>query len=916
MSRQLAAPGTLSRIEFVFPDQQASWASDVANRIYDSRRSYRNDHCAIFIDEDSTYDFLNASELQVDILSPDENWHWTGVQRHKKLKSVLVADYGEWFRWFMKWQRFNAFQIVVLIAPFGRMIDSERRGYIDGLLTRLLAKPSIHKTIVVEEESFQPLARKWLAAEGQPGEVIDLKAKFGPRQASEAIVSLLFGTHLSKQGLHLAAASTLFSKLNENWEHELEDNIRRPALVDTMSRWLYTAGYYGREMVEALETEEVAQSRENPEEPPKPVFRQSKEKGPSELGQDYLEVLVQNLLDLQGWFTIQNLFDYVNAETQKVLQTSDSVPKIFNDHFDYEKPAELHVFLPSRPALRGIAEGLARDGKLQKTTWVKEIGRPATVYHMPGKLPFDQASKCGQCAFYVSARRQCRIWWLLNKSYSHRHDRWTRDGPHPLSSFDLHKMRNSWRIGPHSTACLEFVDKKRDYTRKTLPESCDICYEEMPETPPKGGMVVCGNCRTRYFTLRQKKVKVLTSYEHEFKRRYEALAGVDPSSDLKRLIEERQGSAPSIVERAIYDEHRTPETDENPAEAPKTVMIFPGDRMLSRDGKLYIFKKRKVESIPLAGSTLIDLGGIVGEEQTDILASAGMTVRALPKPAGPMIEAKPVDRFDIAPFVEDIVRSQPEFIRGMALAMAQSAINATGRVASLARLEGSHVQASIARQKAVMRRLERVPPSRFLAHEALVMKEYWGTYHLALNSVLQRSGPRKKARFVREYVTTPTGRARGYTAMDAAINYLHQRRLFKARSVNVQLGLDPDPGEGFLHRKRWNPEGLGLNLDLIDPFKFADREKLLEAVLDFSVNWRDFYSSTDRHGARFYYPRPEVVGVLETVGEAADGVVVSRGEREITLMEAYKDTVQTLVKNLKARTSHSFKPFEYAVALH
>jgi CRISPR/Cas system-associated endonuclease Cas1 len=75
--------------------------------------------------------------------------------------------------------------------------------------------------------------------------------------------------------------------------------------------------------------------------------------------------------------------------------------------------------------------------------------------------------------------------------------------------------------------------------------------------------------------------------------------------------------------------------------------------------------------------------------------------------------------------------------------------------------------------------------------------------------------------------------------MDAAINYLHQRRLFKATAANLEAGLSARPGEGFLHRKRWNPERLGLTLDLIDPFKFADREKLLEAILDASVNWRE-----------------------------------------------------------------------------
>jgi CRISPR/Cas system-associated endonuclease Cas1 len=164
---------------------------------------------------------------------------------------------------------------------------------------------------------------------------------------------------------------------------------------------------------------------------------------------------------------------------------------------------------------------------------------------------------------------------------------------------------------------------------------------------------------------------------------------------------------------------------------------------------------------------------------------------------------------------------------------------------------------------------------------------------------------------VREFVINPAGRARGYTAMDAAINYLHQRRLFKARSTNVQLGLDVNPGEGFLHRKRWNPEGLGLILDLIDPFKFADREKLLGAVKDVSVNWRDFYSSTDRYGARYYYPKEEAVGVLEALSEEADKTSVSYQGAQITLAEAYQDTVDALIQNLQASTPLSFTPFVY-----
>jgi hypothetical protein len=429
--------------------------------------------------------------------------------------------------------------------------------------------------------------------------------------------------------------------------------------------------------------------------------------------------------------------------------------------------------------------------------------------------------------------------------------------------------------------------------------------------PPKWSMVICSTCRTRYFKLRQGKVKVLTSYEHKFEKRYHDLAGVDPASDIKRLIEERQGSAGSIVEQAIFDERRRAGVDD-PDSAPKTVMLFPGDRMLAREGRLYVFKRHNVESLSLAGSTIIDHGGVVNEEQRGALESAGTTVRSISKsPDLNDTEGPPPKKYDVAPIVKKVVGEYPEFLRRMALAMVQSSVHATERIGSLAHMPEDDIQAFTRKQRTYARRLERAPPTRFLVHEALSMKEYWNCYYLVLKGAFQRFGPRKKARYVREFVTNPAGRARGYTAADAAINYLHQRRLFKARAVNVQVGLDFNPGEGFLHRKRWNPEGLGLILDLIDPFKFADREKLLEAILDVSVNWRDFYSSTDRHGARFYYPKPEALGVLEAVGEAADKTPVSYEGMQLTTLEAYRNVVSRLIQNLQGGTPRLFTPFVY-----
>ena len=128
---------------------------------------------------------------------------------------------------------------------------------------------------------------------------------------------------------------------------------------------------------------------------------------------------------------------------------------------------------------------------------------------------------------------------------------------------------------------------------------------------------------------------------------------------------------------------------------------------------------------------------------------------------------------------------------------------------------------------------------------------------------------------------------------------------------NGHLGLDYNPGEGFLHRRRWNSDGLGLLLDLIDPFKFADREKLLEAISNSRINWRDFYSSTDRYAMRFYYPKPEAIGTLEAVGEEADSTVVEYAGKKLPLMKAYQSMVSDLIESLKTNKLHSFAPFEY-----
>jgi hypothetical protein len=175
------------------------------------------------------------------------------------------------------------------------------------------------------------------------------------------------------------------------------------------------------------------------------------------------------------------------------------------------------------------------------------------------------------------------------------------------------------------------------------------------------------------------------------------------------------------------------------------------------------------------------------------------------------------------------------------------------------------------------------------------MKQYWICYGLALRGAVEWVGPRKRSRFVAEFVESPAGRARGYSPVDAAINYLHQRRRWQAEHINREVGF-PGICDGFLHRKSYGSKKTGLIFDMIDPFKFADREKLLLVLLNRGLTWRDFRIETDRRGTNFYYPRTDTLAKLDQAGIAADNLIVRYQEREMTLSEAYKAFTSSLLK--------------------
>jgi CRISPR/Cas system-associated endonuclease Cas1 len=229
--------------------------------------------------------------------------------------------------------------------------------------------------------------------------------------------------------------------------------------------------------------------------------------------------------------------------------------------------------------------------------------------------------------------------------------------------------------------------------------------------------------------------------------------------------------------------------------------------------------------------------------------------------------------------------------------MVQSAINATRRVVAFAKIPHGDVNLVLAKQAKYLALVESAPEERLLPYEALVMKQYWTCYGQALREALEWFGPRKRARFVTEFVLDSSGRARGYSPVDAAINYLHQRRLRQAERINGEVGF-PGACDGFIHGRKYNSRKLGLLLDMIDPFKFADREELLLVVLNRGLTWRDFKIQSDRRGSNFYYPRESALSKLNEIGTSADNLVTEYRGRSSTMQQAYRAFAEQILEAL------------------
>ena len=757
-------------------------------------------------------------------LDPRADYRWTGIKVQaglKPAKRVIEGTYDGWFQWYMRYQRFKAFRTLVLVNPLTGVSHPEWGGYIDGLLARLMGK--VRQVVIISQVVADPLPSK------------------EEQRTKEVIRALLYGTRLTRpevlRQLRLTLTpideetlggvftrySWLISQNHPRYALEEEDE----ELLQAMIGW-YPRGYIeGRDHVEQL-------------------FRRERRFRPElKLPNELIATKALEDADRFTWVTVP-------FETQRLSTWLQQLNRLQDDrlagmwHEDVSKEQWLRLLSPTRRRVREVLKALSDKGKLERLAWFREVGRPAAAYVLPKKRPFLEW-RCGRCAFYIPSRRRCSLWWLANKRTPFYYPLWKQSGSQ-VSRFEIHKMTYASRIGPHSSACARFLDKKRDHLRKAVPEKCEVCGWGVP--PITADASICPNCKTKYayvYVKDRRKVKVMTAYEHVFGRIYREATGGDARADLEAWKEN-----------------------------------------VRKDMQL-----RNIKPEP--------------EDFGDVLADEGVEPGQEPPRTWPAYSQALQEKVDkMAQFTDVSAR--------LSLAMAQSAHNATRRILTFERIPSHEADPLLSRLGQYLALIKDAPPTRLLPYEALIMRQYWRSYRFALRFSELWSGPRKRSRFVAEFVENPAARARGYSPIDAAINHLHQRRLRQAERINQETGY-PGTCDGFLHRERYNSRKIGLLLDMVDPFKFADREELLMVVLGGGLTWKDFGVMVDRRSVSFYYPLPSAVAKLNQAGSDADGLVVQYQGVSQSLSDAYRAFAASVLQAIMAYgEGPMFDSFVYAPA--
>jgi hypothetical protein len=754
---------------------------------------------------------------------------------------------------------------IVLSSPGLALDHADAVGRIDGAIVRVLTSRSKSRVIVTSETNSEFRSQQFAEISELSKRISNALISLPPPDIwlNELLLELLYERHA-----YLAEIQRLTT--NSVWWHagnrdissirEALRNLSRIGLIAEERGRYYTSTRLGRLVVEGglpISQSNLAELREQSE---AGLEARVHEDDLEHQRLAYFEELILNLIEANGWTT-------VNGAAHEAARANVTKG-------------------PSRGIARRLLEKMVRDRTLTRSAYNRGNHGHTFVYHVRGSANAADIfeNKCGNCAFYTSVARRCRLWWSLSR-FNAREVYSRKD---ELSVVAKDKLANAnIAIGPKATACDFFAPKKRDFPLTKARELCQCCGKDI-ETPV-AKLVRCANCGTTYKPL---STKILVSYNYEqiFRDRYFEISGVHPPNRALLLPEQEYYGNTDSRDLIVFYPHET--------------------IRLGTDG-IYVEREE-------GGSTVqpyekiyqvVDYGALRPDAITELERRGTRVVRKTLQPGGgdSLVGLYPSDRFvDNLRLLGQDSRFRKRFLESLML----SVIIATKRVADRG---GRQLHVLVNRQLLEYRRMvteEEMTISRALAYEARVNNLYWSAYKAMLRISGLEFKSRVRDRFVRELVQSARARARGYSQANAGINYLHQRRLVQCRAANAEAGIGWIGCEGILHVAKRKPS-IGLLLDLSDSFRLADREAFLVQSLSFKVSREDFVARLGRHRLWFFFPTVEGLGKLENIGASADKTLVSYAGHELELTAAYRECVNSFVDAIQNRNIDLFRPFVY-----
>jgi len=768
----------------------------------------------------------------------------------------IFGSYRHMIKFYLTWRRFQVCNTLILYEPFKILLNPNAAPFFDGLIGRIRSQRRRVRICVFTTPSAKHILQQWLSIpiRARGISVLEGIAKSLSKESiREELLTILYYAHLSWGEILGAVEKTVWWLIHSDSahvKHQLKSLVEA-GLVER-SGGKYSTSPKGAELVESLTL--IAGKPELRRRIIQPMFK--KKQKIARVSETALEKFVLKLIGGKG---------YASAPT--ILQALST-----------QLPSPISIKTVYR-----ILNTLSKKGILQKTPYLRARGRPQIIYYRQRKLPAFFQYRCHQCAFYIKPQSRCTLWSTIK----HRFRLSIEELEKRLSKVELDKLGEpggSIRLNLNSTACPRLVERRRAYSKLEIASRlvegaphylCEICDFPLPK-PPSTTTSTCLACGSKYKILSDGKIHITPDYHHLYIQHYTAIVGSLPP-------EEKKGEEKGKITLLLWPDDEVELT-------PETISVQRG--------------KRKLRYLLQEVTYVIDYGSLT-DEQWRILSERGVRItspfeRATPLPPKPEITAA----------IEHVYQTQSPLIRKLAQANGLSLILATIRLKKIfpqlymgAWLKAIRIQIN------QLEKMHTVPIHLLLAYEGLIAKYYWSLYKTICRQTRLWFHSRKRERLVRELTDNPRARARGYTPINAAINYLHQRRVFKCRKINMEKGLGWVSGEGLLHRAR-RKERIGLLLDLSDSLKLADRETLLQACLEGKITYEDFTSSLGRQGVKFYYPTYDALLKLEEIGVVADNKSVYYDGEPLPLMKAYEKSVENFTQALLE--GGELKPFIYA----